>query len=328
MANYRRKVIYFYRYQNGAAQTTAGFLKLEIRGEKVKITLNIPENYHSELVFYHEAGDYLNATAVCSVKCESRVLTLQTKTDWQSIFDTNRDLYSFDGVIVYYCDNDYYLGDFDDRDRSAYGIRLATKKKDEAAYRNDAADIDALQKASLYKDASYNDTAYKDASYKDASYKDVSYKDIPDKKEEAYYNNDDAEEIPTISFDGFKKEENSFAAMLASYPKLPMYGVSELFDCVRIRPKDIGKLDIGNWKLGVNSFLTHGYYTYQYLMLGNMNFEDGKKHPVIGVPGIYTSREKYLANMFGFDQFIPVKKTGGRNGQFGYWIVEINERSI
>ena len=122
---------------------------------------------------------------------------------------------------------------------------------------------------------------------------------------------------------------DSFDCMLQEYPKLPMYNVDELFDCVRINPNDIGRLDIGNWKLGSNSFLTHGYYTYQYLMLGKMRFGDGKRHAVLGVPGVYTNREKYIANMFGFNTFIPIKKTGVRNGvntgQFGYWIVELNQ---
>lgn len=122
-----------------------------------------------------------------------------------------------------------------------------------------------------------------------------------------------------------KKEQNDgFEKMLAEYPKLPMYGATELFDCVRIMPKDIGKLDMRNWKLGVNSFLTHGFYTYQYLLLGKMRFGDGTEHPIIGVPGVFSNREKYLANMFGFEQFIPIKKTGTRTGAFGYWIVEIN----
>jgi hypothetical protein len=102
-----------------------------------------------------------------------------------------------------------------------------------------------------------------------------------------------------------------------------MYGAAELFDCVRIHPKDIGKLDMRNWKLGVNSFLTHGFYTYQYLLLGKMRFDNGRESQIIGVPGVYSNRERYLANMFGFEQFIPIKKTGMKTGQFGYWIVEL-----
>ena len=122
-----------------------------------------------------------------------------------------------------------------------------------------------------------------------------------------------------------QKEKDAFEKMITEYPKLPMYGATELFQCVRIHPKDIGKLDMRNWKLGVNSFLTHGFYTYQYLLLGKMRFDDGSEHPIIGVPGVFSNREKYLANMFGFEQFIPVKKSGVKTGEFGYWIVEINQ---
>ncbi len=121
-----------------------------------------------------------------------------------------------------------------------------------------------------------------------------------------------------------KGDADAFEAMLREYPRLPMYNASELFDCVRIVPRDIGRLDMRNWKLGVNSFLTHGYYSYHYLLLGRMRFDDGTSRSIIGVPGVFSNREKYLANMFGFDQFIPVKKTGIKTGEFGYWIVEIS----
>ena len=66
------------------------------------------------------------------------------------------------------------------------------------------------------------------------------------------------------------------------------------------------------------------FYTYQYLLLGKMRFDIGEDKQIIGVPGVYSNREKYLANMFGFEQFVPVKKTGIKTGQFGYWIVEIS----
>ena len=41
MQTYKRKITYFYQFQNGRVGTTVGFLKLEIRGESVKITINI-----------------------------------------------------------------------------------------------------------------------------------------------------------------------------------------------------------------------------------------------------------------------------------------------
>lgn len=336
MANYKRKVTYFYHYQNGIVGTTAGFLKIEIRGEKVKITVNIQENHVMSfdpiVCFYHEADDELVCVKVCDIRRESGVLTLQKKTEWRSMFDTERDLYSFDGVIVYYNDNDYYLGDFEDRDRKGYSININYTNKDilnesETVENNlnEEADpgVENNNKENDNADSGgENDNKENDNRNDSENDKDgmgVIKDDNFEKCKECPYRDDP---------DGKMSVSDSFSYMIAEYPKLPMYGVSELFDCVRIHPRDIGRLDIGNWKLGVNSFLTHGYYTYQYLMLGNMRFDDGRKHPVLGVPGVYSNRERYLAGMFGFDQFIPVKKTGAKTGQFGYWIVELNERNF
>lgn len=110
--------------------------------------------------------------------------------------------------------------------------------------------------------------------------------------------------------------------ILNTYPKLPLFADSQFIECVKIVPHDIGKLAISNWKLGVNSFVSHGYYHYRYLMLGRVRFERGEC-VVIGVPGVFTNKEKYLANMFGFDTFVPVKKAKTLTGNFGYWVSEV-----
>lgn len=299
MANYKRRVTYFYHYNNDKVGNTAGFSKLEIRGEDVRITVNIQEKVSRRanpfLCFYHEMGDNLNVVKIADIKREKGVLTLCEKSSWRNLFDTGRDLYTFDGVIVFYSENDYYLGDFEDRDRRTYTLRFEEKPK---------------EKTEAGKEL------------------------ISDKKDEnAYFDVEPSKEIEKTTCEENKEIVNKagmeygFDRVVKTSPKLPMFNAQELFDCVRIHPRDIGRLDIGNWKLGTNSFLTHGYYTYQYLMLGRMRFPDGRKHAVLGVPGLYTSREKYLANMFGFEQFIPVKKTAAGTGQFGYWIVEINEGS-
>ena len=110
--------------------------------------------------------------------------------------------------------------------------------------------------------------------------------------------------------------------MMNTYPRLPLFADSQFVECVKIVPQDIGKLAMSNWKLGVNSFLSHGYYHYRYLMLGKVKFDKGESY-VIGVPGVFTNKEKYLANMFGFNVFIPAKKTKIMTGNFGYWISEV-----
>lgn len=385
--SYKRKITYFYQHHNGNIGSTAGFLKLEIRGDKVKIIINIQEPpglpYKEALLyFYHEAGDHLAAIKVGKVERLNGILTYQSRTDWQQMFDTGRDLYTFDGVAVVYNDDHYYIGDFKDKDRKDYRLVCKDNTKEPAAkpkessneteqkiiYRpatvkhmdksketsgksegNQKVEVDKLQEtkkeqtaepelqqeinqdkippdinqnmpqiSALQQDISLGQQTEKKKDLtetKERKIQEELKKDVFEKCENCPYHKKRLEQ---------KEHEDAFEKMIVEYPKLPMYGVTELFDCVRIHPKDIGKLDMRNWKLGVNSFLTHGYYTYQYLLLGKMRFDNGSEQAIIGVPGVYSNREKYLANMFGFEQFIPIKKTGVKTGEFGYWIVEIS----
>ena len=52
--------------------------------------------------------------------------------------------------------------------------------------------------------------------------------------------------------------------------------------------------------------------------------DDEKEKVVIGVPGVFTNKERYIANMFGFGQFIPVKREKLITGKFGYWVSEVS----
>ena len=94
---------------------------------------------------------------------------------------------------------------------------------------------------------------------------------------------------------------------------------------VKISTADIGLLPSANWKLGVNSFLAHGYYRYNYLMLGKLIRGDRISY-IIGVPGNDSRRERYMAGMFGFRNFVRARYEAGKNsnlGNFGYWITII-----
>ena len=137
--------------------------------------------------------------------------------------------------------------------------------------------------------------------------------DAPE-NEQTDVHNDEAEAVQRVA-EGWKQ-------ILETHPKLPLFADSQFIECVKIVPQDIGKLPISNWRLGVNSFVSHGYYHYRYLMLGRVRFEQGEC-VVIGVPGVFSNKEKYLANMFGFDTFVPVKKSNVLTGNFGYWVSEV-----
>lgn len=129
--------------------------------------------------------------------------------------------------------------------------------------------------------------------------------------------------VPTAAhFSEKQKDLGDIEFFFENNDKLPVFMESQIVKGVKIKPKDIGRLNMSNWHLGNNSFLNHGYFRYRYLLLGMVKIGDGEKC-VIGVPSVYSYKEKYLANMFGFRQFVPAKKCKYMAGNFGYWILEV-----
>ncbi len=132
-----------------------------------------------------------------------------------------------------------------------------------------------------------------------------------------------AREKKTLAKENVSKNSD-FEYILENFEKIPTLLDSPVLKGVKIKPKDIGRLDIANWHFANNSFLNHGYYKYRYLLLGIVKIEDREVN-VIGVPGVYCNKEKYMANMLGFDEFVPVKKGKYMTGSFGYWIFEVTK---
>ena len=87
-------------------------------------------------------------------------------------------------------------------------------------------------------------------------------------------------------------------------------------DAIRIQPSDLKILWQKGLRQGSNSFLMHGYYQHQHLMIG----KNKEGVYVLGVPGFYG--EKNMAEMFGFPEFRKAKaeqRMGTEEQTFGYW---------
>ena len=65
-----------------------------------------------------------------------------------------------------------------------------------------------------------------------------------------------------------------------------------------------------------NSFLVHGLMNYGYLLL--FRVDEKVRQFGVGVPGVYYEKEKLVAEMFGFPQFLCDGKSD--NGKFGYYL--------
>ena len=111
--------------------------------------------------------------------------------------------------------------------------------------------------------------------------------------------------------------------LMETSPKITHSMNHQIRNAVRVHPQDLGKLAISNWHFGTNSFVIHGYYQFNYLIIGIMLKENSQEQPIIGVPGFYTNQDRYMARQFGFKEFLPVKPAQTRTGSFGYWVANL-----
>ena len=103
------------------------------------------------------------------------------------------------------------------------------------------------------------------------------------------------------------------------YPhRIPFHDEREYLS---VRPEDFVILNSRSYKLVNNSFLLHGFFNYDYLLLGRME-KDGKERFYIGVPGNFYEREKQVALMFGFESF-ECQKEPAQVGDFGYYMIPV-----
>lgn len=118
---------------------------------------------------------------------------------------------------------------------------------------------------------------------------------------------------------------NPMQEFLDSLEKIHLKDNPRFIEAGKIDVKDIAKLSFKDWKLAENSFLQQGYESFGHLLFGKIELLPGQIIWILGVPGNYENREKYLANIFGFFDYIPEENGLFRTGGKGYWITRLTE---
>ncbi|MCC8103862.1 MAG: hypothetical protein LIP11_16990 [Clostridiales bacterium] len=121
----------------------------------------------------------------------------------------------------------------------------------------------------------------------------------------------------------FVQTENPAEALLRRRQPFRPFGDEEFFDCVQIKLCDLLPLQQEGWQVGRSNFLQHGYYLYRHLLLGRA---EGGRY-VVGVPGLRSQQEEYVAHTFGYDRFkLSGLRSCGRT--FGYWCRVLEDSGI
>ena len=113
--------------------------------------------------------------------------------------------------------------------------------------------------------------------------------------------------------------ENKWQQLWNIYPHINPF--EDCREYLLVKPIDFVVLREKYYGLTTNSFLLHGYYNYNHLIMAR----DGKRPEekvYIGVPGNFYEKEKQAAVLFGFESF-EGKQEPVETGDFGYYMVSV-----
>lgn len=321
MATYQRLVSYLYEYKQGEKGTNAGYAKLEMRENIAKLILRIRMRHeisgHCPVALYYWEGRQAYRVPVGEILltdgcAQDRLLLPCFEISSLTAMQMNGILIQLPESTV--CD---LLG-------SAW----------------DEQGVPALPNATLLRESpapfppsiTENETESEGMSNQNET-DTVSITDFPVDSTETSCETNAAKtsDLQTTEVTSTHFIDYFFEHGAHMYP----FEDSKILRCVRIEPADLEYLPKDLWILGSNSFLLHGYYTYGHLILAEKQ-ESGNRSYLLGVPGFYQSRERFLAEIFGFHSFQPVKKTqttdyidslpfdcSDTGSPFGYWYMSL-----
>ncbi len=118
---------------------------------------------------------------------------------------------------------------------------------------------------------------------------------------------------------GMKVCSNKWEQLAEIYPHITPFRDEREYLSVGLN--DFVILPSKYFRLIQNSFLLHGYYNYNHLVLKRLQ-RMGREQFYIGVPGNFFEREKQVAVMFGFQSF-ECKEEPATDGDYGYYLMPI-----
>lgn len=359
--DYKRFISYLYTYVEGEKGINVGYIRCEQRQGTCRFTLNLQdrqgiEGGHYKVYLYRvetdgvPVGYYLDEMTIHQCSGE-----LRKQTPCKNVWNTNNRIEDFDGVIAVYDKEHMYASQWSDvpiqprlfltysdwlAKKGAETVTVSTPEiRDVEEWSAESGQLESKEQFAEFRQPEGTEQSAESRppeSVKQDTESDTFTKETAEEISEDLTQviaEEIAERMADTEHQKEPKQETRYKnrksiseltlRVMEERPKLPDFENHEIFDCVRIEPSDIGLLEMDNWRLGVNSFLTHGYYNYKYLMLGKLRFQDGVIKAVLGVPGVFDNKEQYIARIFGFDVFVPIKHTNVKTGNFGYWIVEL-----
>lgn len=327
LADYRRFISYMYTYKEGNKDTNVGYVKVESKQKKTKITVNIKSNkiYNRKISIYllyrgsePNEKENMNLKLIEEVECNKEDFIKVYSSMEDNLFDTGLKTSNVAGIMIK-IDNEEYIGtEWDDN-----GIHIDRISK--AVEADEKSDVNKKFVDSKVVDNKPEEVMNFNTFNESKIIKEevASIIDKEDSKKEDSEKDDNKVIDKPVRIEGRKNTYSSrINRIFEKFPGMYPFEDDEIMDCIKLEPRDIGLFPMDKWPLANNSFLLHGYYTYRHLIFARMKTNNVIQY-ILGVPGIFRDREKFMARMFGFNNFKGVRNKPLDNGEFGYWYTVI-----
>ncbi|MBO5459849.1 MAG: hypothetical protein J5981_06335 [Lachnospira sp.] len=336
MADYKRLVSYIYSYSGGVRDKNVGFAKAEVRNGQFKLAVSLKGVYtDTPEVFgvYFMVDKEKSQTGAFSLLKIGTVMVNQGIGQYQDILNPsniNQSQYTFDevsGIAVAREDNRFYMmfSLWEDCALDSSAVKFL-----EDGYKKPGAERVPEETAELKE----TEEAEEELSEQSQSIREVEAEilkacqaadedTVTCEPEEA----DLAQEIKVMESTIPEKvqpcKKDGFEAVFDNADFIDAFDDDYYYDCVEVSPETLKKLPIEDEAVINNSFLVHGYFNFRHILFGRVRENDNNTRYFIGVPGMYCNRERFMASMFGFNNFKKSHRSDYTNPYFGYWYQEI-----
>ena len=336
MSDYSRFVSYMYLYENGLKTMNAGFVKVESRNGQCRIGLSLKNVYtgleRCQVYMFIRFGQDLRGVYIGDVQIKNHGSDWNFRTDTMNIAGSGYRLDQMSGMIIRGEGEKFYGTRWDHGDLD---IRHFRTQWEESAAGTENIFIPEPEEGPDNISIPEPETEPKEMTASAPAQEEKGISVLTEEMETA----SEAEKVSAsenesiVGQKGDKKAEDgilitmeadercrNFGKILDQCPGMYPFEDDGVEACVRLEPQDIGMMPIDCWSYGSNSFLLHGYYSYRHLILARLKPEEERGGGyILGVPGTRHSREAFMANMFGFREFKPIREGNGESSDFGYW---------
>lgn len=336
MSEYRRFVSYIYSYPGGVKDKNVGFAKVNLSNGQLKIDINLKGVYTDVPKLF---GVHVLVDRDESVEGRYTLLKLGDVLvkggvgqyqDLLNASDINGNGYEFadiSGIAIANEDDNYYMmfSMWEDADINTAAVNFVGK----VHHKNSEKDNDDNKHITQIKAA---ETAREINEETNTEIKEEINENLRDDlkeeenlREEVNRGSEEKtnEDMNEAGHKTDKSDKSGFEQIFENADFIDAFDDDYFYDCVEVTPETIMKLPIEEENVSGNSFLMHGYYNFRHILFGRVVNNSDNTRYFIGVPGMYCNRERFMASMFGFNNFKKSHRSDYTNPYFGYWYKEI-----